>query len=64
MCRCFYACVFWCFSVFQKQLFGMESPSPVQLTGWRKHFNSYTLQGRRNVRNATKRNTNTKTNTQ
>ncbi|XP_038141204.1 ATP synthase membrane subunit DAPIT, mitochondrial-like [Cyprinodon tularosa] len=32
----------------KKQLFGMESPSPVQLTGWRKHFNSYTLQGRRN----------------
>uniref|UniRef100_A0A3B3I6H2 Uncharacterized protein n=1 Tax=Oryzias latipes TaxID=8090 RepID=A0A3B3I6H2_ORYLA len=24
------------------------APSSVELTGWRKHFNSYTLQGRRN----------------
>ncbi|KAI4895953.1 hypothetical protein NFI96_018491, partial [Prochilodus magdalenae] len=30
----------------QRQLFGIEAP--VNLTGWRKHFNSYTLQGRRN----------------
>lgn len=35
------------FCVLQKQLFGIEAP--VQLTGWRKHLNSYTLQGRRNV---------------
>uniref|UniRef100_A0A1A8EV60 Up-regulated during skeletal muscle growth protein 5 n=2 Tax=Nothobranchius korthausae TaxID=1143690 RepID=A0A1A8EV60_9TELE len=32
----------------KKQLFGIEAPSSVQLTGWRKHFNSYSLQGRRN----------------
>ncbi|XP_028315054.1 up-regulated during skeletal muscle growth protein 5-like isoform X2 [Gouania willdenowi] len=31
-----------------KQLFGIRAPSPEELTGWRKHFNSYTLQGRRN----------------
>uniref|UniRef100_A0A674PIJ2 Uncharacterized protein n=1 Tax=Takifugu rubripes TaxID=31033 RepID=A0A674PIJ2_TAKRU len=31
-------------------LFGIEAPAPVELTGWRKHLNSYTLQGRRNVR--------------
>lgn len=37
------------FCVLQKQLFGIEGPAPVQLTGWRKHLNSYTLQGRRNV---------------
>ncbi|KAL7846037.1 hypothetical protein AOLI_G00242290 [Acnodon oligacanthus] len=30
----------------KRQLFGIEAP--VNLTGWRKHFNSYTLQGRRN----------------
>lgn len=38
------------FYVLQKQLFGIEAPAPVELTGWRKHLNSYTLQGRRNVR--------------
>ncbi|XP_043970701.1 ATP synthase membrane subunit K, mitochondrial-like [Gambusia affinis] len=32
----------------KKQLFGIKGPSSVQLTGWRKYFNSYTLQGRRN----------------
>ncbi|XP_029950245.1 ATP synthase membrane subunit DAPIT, mitochondrial-like [Salarias fasciatus] len=32
----------------KKQLFGIEAPASVDLTGWRKHFNSYTLQGRRN----------------
>ncbi|KAM4751107.1 uncharacterized protein FYW61_007150 [Anableps anableps] len=32
----------------KKQLFGIDAPSSVQLTGWRKYFNSYTLQGRRN----------------
>ncbi|KAG7491894.1 hypothetical protein MATL_G00008990 [Megalops atlanticus] len=32
----------------KRQLFGIEAPTAVQLTGWRKHFNSYTLQGRRN----------------
>uniref|UniRef100_A0A8C6PAM6 Uncharacterized protein n=1 Tax=Nothobranchius furzeri TaxID=105023 RepID=A0A8C6PAM6_NOTFU len=31
-------------------LFGIKAPSSVQLTGWRKHFNSYSLQGRRNVK--------------
>lgn len=35
--------------VFQRQLFGIEAPASVELTGWRKYFNSYTLQGRRNV---------------
>ncbi|XP_022530624.1 ATP synthase membrane subunit K, mitochondrial isoform X2 [Astyanax mexicanus] len=30
----------------EKQLFGIEAP--VNLTGWRKHFNTYTLTGRRN----------------
>lgn len=35
--------------VFQKQLFGIEKPVSIELTGWRKYFNSYTLQGRRNV---------------
>ncbi|TNM85738.1 hypothetical protein fugu_008009 [Takifugu bimaculatus] len=34
----------------KKQLFGIEAPAPVELTGWRKHLNSYTLQGRRNER--------------
>lgn len=37
------------FCVLQKQLFGIEAPAHAQLTGWRKHLNSYTLQGRRNV---------------
>ncbi|XP_064814805.1 ATP synthase membrane subunit K, mitochondrial-like [Oncorhynchus masou masou] len=32
----------------KRQLFGMEAPATVNLTGWRRHFNSYTLQGRRN----------------
>uniref|UniRef100_A0A671MIL3 Uncharacterized protein n=1 Tax=Sinocyclocheilus anshuiensis TaxID=1608454 RepID=A0A671MIL3_9TELE len=32
------------------QLFGIDAPTPTELTGWRKHFNSYTLQGHRNVR--------------
>ncbi|CAI5680900.1 unnamed protein product [Oreochromis niloticus] len=32
----------------KRQLFGIEAPSSVELTGWRKYFNSYTLQGRRN----------------
>ncbi|KAM4594117.1 ATP synthase membrane subunit DAPIT, mitochondrial [Fundulus heteroclitus] len=32
----------------KKQLFGIKDPSPDQLTGWRKYFNSYTQQGRRN----------------
>ncbi|KAI3353365.1 hypothetical protein L3Q82_019899 [Scortum barcoo] len=31
-----------------RQLFGIEAPASVELTGWRKYFNSYTLQGRRN----------------
>uniref|UniRef100_A0A3Q1FU31 Up-regulated during skeletal muscle growth protein 5 n=1 Tax=Acanthochromis polyacanthus TaxID=80966 RepID=A0A3Q1FU31_9TELE len=29
-------------------LFGVETPSAAELTGWRKYFNSYTTQGRRN----------------
>lgn len=44
--RCMYM---WVYCVFQKQLFGIEKPVAVELTGWRKYFNSYTLQGRRNV---------------
>uniref|UniRef100_A0A3B4CF50 Uncharacterized protein n=1 Tax=Pygocentrus nattereri TaxID=42514 RepID=A0A3B4CF50_PYGNA len=32
-----------------RQLFGIEAPVNLVQTGWRKHFNSYTLQGRRNV---------------
>ncbi|RVE76022.1 hypothetical protein OJAV_G00004540 [Oryzias javanicus] len=32
----------------KKQLLGIEGPSAAELTGWRKHFNSYTLLGRRN----------------
>jgi len=33
----------------KRQLLGVETPVNVdQLTGWRKHFNSYTLTGRRN----------------
>uniref|UniRef100_A0A8C6TKH9 Uncharacterized protein n=1 Tax=Neogobius melanostomus TaxID=47308 RepID=A0A8C6TKH9_9GOBI len=31
------------------QLFGIEAPASVEFTGWRKYFNSYTPQGRRNV---------------
>ncbi|KAF6736366.1 hypothetical protein FQA47_009135 [Oryzias melastigma] len=34
----------------KKQLFGIEAPSAAELTGWRKHFNSYTQLGRRNGR--------------
>uniref|UniRef100_A0A3Q4AKV6 ATP synthase membrane subunit DAPIT n=1 Tax=Mola mola TaxID=94237 RepID=A0A3Q4AKV6_MOLML len=29
-------------------MLGIEAPTSVELTGWRKYFNSYTLQGRRN----------------
>ncbi|XP_041641563.1 ATP synthase membrane subunit K, mitochondrial-like [Cheilinus undulatus] len=32
----------------KKQLFGIEAPASADLTGYRKYFNSYTLQGRRN----------------
>ncbi|XP_051716081.1 suppressor of cytokine signaling 1b isoform X3 [Ctenopharyngodon idella] len=32
----------------KRQLFGIEAPAQTKLIGWRKHFNSYTLQGRRN----------------
>ncbi|XP_030636387.1 ATP synthase membrane subunit DAPIT, mitochondrial-like [Chanos chanos] len=32
----------------KRQLLGIEAPATVELTGWRKHFNTYTLQGRRN----------------
>ncbi|XP_041960443.1 ATP synthase membrane subunit K, mitochondrial-like [Alosa sapidissima] len=32
----------------KRQLFGIEAPATVDLTGWRRHFNTYTLQGRRN----------------
>ncbi|XP_061685997.1 ATP synthase membrane subunit K, mitochondrial-like [Syngnathoides biaculeatus] len=32
----------------KRQLFGIEAPASVELTGLRKFFNSYTLQGRRN----------------
>ncbi|TNN86061.1 Up-regulated during skeletal muscle growth protein 5 [Liparis tanakae] len=32
----------------KKQLFGIEAPASVELTGLRKYFNSYTLKGRRN----------------
>lgn len=35
-------------------VFGIEAPPPAELTGWRKHLNSYTLQGRRNVSNTLK----------
>ncbi|CAL8285824.1 unnamed protein product [Arctogadus glacialis] len=34
----------------KRQLFGIEAPAAVDLIGWKKYFNSYTLQGRRNVR--------------
>uniref|UniRef100_A0A3Q3EGD0 Uncharacterized protein n=1 Tax=Labrus bergylta TaxID=56723 RepID=A0A3Q3EGD0_9LABR len=33
-------------------MFGIETPTSVELTGLRKYFNSYTLQGRRNVNHA------------
>ncbi|XP_077574725.1 ATP synthase F(0) complex subunit k, mitochondrial-like [Stigmatopora nigra] len=32
----------------KRQLFGIEAPASVELTGLKKYFNSYTLQGRRN----------------
>ncbi|KAK7929584.1 hypothetical protein WMY93_005979 [Mugilogobius chulae] len=32
----------------KRQLFGIEPPVSVEYTGWRKYFNSYTPQGRRN----------------
>ncbi|XP_061736791.1 ATP synthase membrane subunit K, mitochondrial-like [Nerophis ophidion] len=32
----------------KRQFLGMEDPAAVKLTGWRKYFNSYTMQGRRN----------------
>ncbi|KAL6110940.1 uncharacterized protein ACO6RY_19921 [Pungitius sinensis] len=32
----------------KRQVFGIEAPGSVELTGLRKHFNSYTLRGRRN----------------
>ncbi|TRY64467.1 hypothetical protein DNTS_017150 [Danionella cerebrum] len=32
----------------KRQLLGIEDKTPKELTGWRKHFNSYTLPGRRN----------------
>ncbi|CAK6971767.1 unnamed protein product [Scomber scombrus] len=32
----------------KRQLFGIQAPTSVELTGLRKYFNSYTLQGRRN----------------
>ncbi|XP_034447072.1 ATP synthase membrane subunit DAPIT, mitochondrial-like [Hippoglossus hippoglossus] len=32
----------------KRQLFGIEAPASSELTGLRKYFNSYTLQGRRN----------------
>ncbi|XP_058496951.1 ATP synthase membrane subunit K, mitochondrial-like [Solea solea] len=32
----------------KRQLFGIEAPANVELTGRRKYFNSFTLQGRRN----------------
>ncbi|KAL1282740.1 hypothetical protein QQF64_001543 [Cirrhinus molitorella] len=32
----------------KRQLFGIDAPTPTELTGWKKHFNSYTIQGRRN----------------
>ncbi|XP_072772568.1 ATP synthase membrane subunit K, mitochondrial-like [Nerophis lumbriciformis] len=32
----------------KRQLLGMEAPAAVKLTGLRKYFNSYTMQGRRN----------------
>lgn len=37
----------------KRQLFGIEAPTSVELTGLRKYFNSYTLQGRRNCVMAT-----------
>ena len=47
LCVCACVCVLFC--VFQRQLFGIEAPASAELTGWKKYFNSYTLQGRRNV---------------
>ena len=38
-----------CVCVFQRQLFGIEAPAAVDLTGCKKYFNSYTLQGLHNV---------------
>ncbi|CAL8271677.1 unnamed protein product [Gadus morhua 'NCC'] len=35
----------------KRQLFGIEAPAAVDLIGWKKYFNSYTLQGRRNSKN-------------
>ncbi|XP_061130327.1 ATP synthase membrane subunit K, mitochondrial-like [Syngnathus typhle] len=32
----------------KRQLFGIKAPAPAELTGLRKYFNGYTLQGRRN----------------
>ncbi|XP_061535944.1 ATP synthase membrane subunit K, mitochondrial-like [Phycodurus eques] len=32
----------------KRQLFAIEPPASVELTGLRKYFNSYSLQGRRN----------------
>ncbi|CAL1601224.1 unnamed protein product [Knipowitschia caucasica] len=32
----------------KRQLFGIEPPASLEFTGWRKYFNSYTPQGRRN----------------
>ncbi|KAJ0050808.1 hypothetical protein NL108_006170 [Boleophthalmus pectinirostris] len=32
----------------KRQLFGIEPPTSLELTGWRKYFNSYTALGRRN----------------
>ncbi|XP_028264806.1 up-regulated during skeletal muscle growth protein 5-like [Parambassis ranga] len=32
----------------KKQLFGIKAPVSEELSGWRKYFNSYTMQGRRN----------------
>ncbi|XP_057700512.1 uncharacterized protein LOC130920957 isoform X1 [Corythoichthys intestinalis] len=37
----------------KRQLFGIEAPASVELTGLKKYFNSYTMQGRRNMDNAT-----------
>lgn len=53
-CRAFSYCLFSFVCAFQKQLFGIEAPASSELTGLRKYFNSYTLQGRRNVRNTHK----------
>lgn len=47
---CTYLNILYCVFLWQRQLFGIEAPAQTKLIGWRKHFNSYTLQGRRNVR--------------